>query len=338
MSKKILITGGAGYIGSHVALKLLQRDYEISIIDNLANSSKEVIKRLQKLSGKYLKFIKTDLCDFSKLSQIFKKGEFWGVIHFAGLKAVGESVKEPLLYYDNNVSGSINLFKAMARAQCKNLIFSSSACVYGEPDQVPITEGFPLKPQNPYGHTKAMIEQIIKDLSKAHDFNSVILRYFNPVGAHESGEIGEDPNGVPNNLVPYIAQVAVGKLEVLSIYGNDYNTPDGTGVRDYIHISDLAEGHIKALEKLEKDNGVFIYNLGTGRGYSVLEVLKAFEKAVGKELPYKFSPRRPGDAAAVYADSALAKKDLGWEAKLGIEEMCEDSWRWQSKNPDGYGK
>ncbi len=335
--RKILVTGGSGYIGSHVCVELLENNYDLVVVDNLSNSSMESLKRVEELTKKKIEFHIVDLRDEIKLNTVFEKNDFTDVIHFAGLKAVGESVEKPLLYYENNVEGSINLFKLMQKFGVNNLVFSSSACVYGEPKKVPITEKSEIKPQNPYGQSKAMVEQIIKDIQVANNnFNAIILRYFNPVGAHKSGMIGEDPNGIPNNLVPYIAQVAVGKREFLNVYGNDYETIDGTGVRDYIHISDLADGHIKALIKLNENPGIVIYNLGTGKGYSVLEMLEAFEKACGKNIPYKFAKRRSGDAPSVFTDPSLANKDLNWKATRGINEMCEDVWRWQSQNPNGY--
>ena len=335
--KNILVTGGSGYIGSHVCVELLNNDYEVKVIDNLINSSEESLKRVEKITGKKVTFKKVDLRDEHDLADIFDGTDFDAVIHLAGLKAVGESVEKPLLYYENNIVGSINLFDQMKRHGIDKIVFSSSACVYGEPDKVPITENFPIKPTNPYGQTKATIEQILKDISISDNkFSAVILRYFNPVGAHKSGLIGEDPGGIPNNLVPFIAQVAVGKLDYLQIYGDDYDTKDGTGVRDYIHVNDLAKAHIKALEKLDNGRGNKIYNIGTGKGYSVLEVLKAFEKAIGKNLPYKIAERRSGDAVIVYTDPSLANKELSWTAEKTIDEMCEDVWRWQSKNPNGY--
>lgn len=334
---KILVTGGAGYIGSHTCIELLNAGYEVVVLDNLINSSEESLKRVQKLTGKQLTFCNVDLLDLEGVRSVFKQHDFQTVIHFAALKAVGESVKQPLRYYNNNISGTINLCTAMEEAGVKNIVFSSSATVYGDPHKVPITEDFPLSTTNPYGSTKLMMEMILKDLNIADSsWNIALLRYFNPIGAHKSGEIGEDPNGIPNNLVPYISQVAVGKLKELSVYGNDYPTPDGTGVRDYIHVVDLAIGHVKAVEKLEEKPGVVIYNLGTGRGYSVLEVIDAFKKASGRDIPYKLVDRRPGDVAECYADPALAKNELGWVAEKDIEEMCEDSWRWQSQNPNGF--
>lgn len=334
---KIIVTGGAGYIGSHTCLELLEADHEVIVIDNLSNSSKESLRRIQKLSGKSLTFHQVDLLDTPSLETVFKQEKADAVIHFAGLKAVGESVEQPLLYYENNIIGTLNLCEVMEKTGPMNIVFSSSATVYGDPETVPITEDFPLSATNPYGRTKLMIEEILRDLHEANDeWNAAILRYFNPVGAHPSGEIGEDPSDIPNNLMPYIAQVAVGKLPELSVYGDDYPTRDGTGVRDYIHVVDLSVGHLKALEKLEGDPGVMTYNLGTGRGYSVLEMVEAFRKASGKEIPYKIVGRRPGDIAECYADPTKAEKELDWKAGRGLDDMCEDTWRWQSKNPVGY--
>ncbi|MDR3216523.1 MAG: UDP-glucose 4-epimerase GalE [Clostridiaceae bacterium] len=335
MKKKILVTGGTGYIGSHTVVELIANGYDTVILDNLSNSKEAVIDRLYKITGKKVKFYQADLCDKPAVAEIFKKENFTDVIHFAGLKAVGESVSKPLYYYRNNIYGTINLLECMREAGVKNIVFSSSATVYGDPERVPITENFPLSATNPYGQTKLMIEQILRDIYRADpSFNIALLRYFNPIGAHESGLIGEDPNGIPNNLAPYITKVAAGKLQKISVFGNDYPTPDGTGVRDYIHVVDLAKGHIAALKKID-GAGLLTVNLGTGKGYSVLDVIKAFSKAVGRELPYVFTARRPGDIAVCYADPSLAKKLLGWEAKAGIEKMAEDGWRWQLQNPDG---
>jgi UDP-glucose 4-epimerase len=332
---KILITGGAGYIGSHTCLELLKKDFEIVVVDNLCNSKEESLKRVEQLAGKALDFHKVDILDNDSLNSVFRDASFDAVIHFAGLKAVGESVTDPLIYYHNNVIGTISLCEVMIKHNVKNLVFSSSATVYGDPPKVPITEDFPLFPANPYGRTKLIIEEILRDLHRADNaWNIVLLRYFNPVGADQSGRIGEDPNGIPNNL--YISQVAVGKLPFLSVFGNDYPTTDGTGIRDYIHVVDLALGHIKALDKLISNPGVITYNLGTGRGYSVLEIVNAFEKISGNKIHYSITKRRPGDIASCYADPSLARKELGWYAKRDIEDMCADSWRWQSKNPDGY--
>ena len=334
---KILVTGGAGYIGSHTCLELLGNDYEVAVVDNLSNSKEESLKRVMLLAGKRLEFYKVDLLDRGSLNDIFEKTSFDAVIHFAGLKAVGESVYSPLSYYKNNVAGTIALCEVMIKHNIKNLIFSSSCTVYGNPNKLPITEDFPLLPTNPYGRTKLIIEDILRDLHRAdHTWNIVILRYFNPVGAHKSGRIGEDPNGIPNNLFPFISQVAIGKLPFLSVFGDDYPTPDGTGIRDYIHITDLALGHLKALERISSNPGIVTLNLGTGRGYSVLEIVTAFERAAGKRIPYRITGRRPGDIALAYADPSLAKKELGWSAERGLDEMCADSWRWQSNNPNGY--
>lgn len=334
----ILVTGGAGYIGSHTCLELLKAGYEVVVVDNLCNSSEEAVKRVEKIAGKPVKFYQADILDREALNKIFDNEEVDSVIHFAGLKAVGESVAKPLEYYHNNITGTLILCDVMRNHGVKNIVFSSSATVYGDPAFVPITEECPKgQITNPYGQTKSMLEQILTDFHVADpEWNVVLLRYFNPIGAHESGLIGEDPKGIPNNLVPYIAQVAVGKLQCLGVFGNDYPTHDSTGVRDYIHVVDLAVGHVKALKKIEEKAGVCIYNLGTGKGYSVLDVVKAYEKACGKEIKYEIKPRRPGDIATCYADASKAKKELGWEAERGIEEMCADSWRWQSANPNGY--
>ena len=335
----ILVTGGAGYIGSHTCVELLEADYEIIVVDNLSNSCEESLRRVEKITGKTIPFVKADLCDSEATRALFENHTgIDAVIHFAGLKAVGESVRKPLEYYTNNLVSTLNVLNAMREFGVKNFVFSSSATVYGDPASVPIRESFPTGgTTNPYGTTKLFLEQILIDYCKAApELNVAILRYFNPIGAHESGLIGEDPNGIPNNLVPYIAQVAVGKLEKLHVYGDDYNTPDGTGVRDYIHVVDLAKGHVAALKKLETKCGLFIVNLGTGNGYSVLDVLHAYEKACGKTLPYVVDPRRDGDIAACYAEPEKARAEMGWEAKLGIEEMCASSWKWQSGNPNGY--
>ncbi len=335
----ILVTGGAGYIGSHTCAELLQAGYEIIVVDNLSNSKETSLERVKEITGKPFGFYKADLLDREALEDIFAQEDIDAVIHFAGLKAVGESVSIPLRYYHNNITGTLNLCEVMQKYNVKNLVFSSSATVYGDPHKVPITEDFPLSVTNPYGRTKLMIEEILRDLYVSDAaWNVAILRYFNPIGAHISGRIGEDPNGIPNNLVPYIAQVAVGKLKELHVFGNDYPTPDGTGIRDYIHVVDLALGHLKALEKLKTDPGVVTYNLGTGQGYSVLEMADAFSKASGKAIPYKITDRRPGDIAACYADSSKAREELGWSAHKGLDEMCADSWRWQSDNPNGYSE
>lgn len=334
----ILVAGGAGYIGSHTCVELLNAGYEVVVVDNLYNSSEEALKRVETITGKAVTFYQVDLLDKPALDDVFKKESISSVINFAGLKAVGESVRKPLEYYHNNITGTLNLCDVMRNHGVKNIIFSSSATVYGDPAFVPITEECPKgQITNPYGQTKGMLEQILTDLHVADpEWNVVLLRYFNPIGAHESGLIGEDPKGIPNNLVPYIAQVAVGKLERLGVFGNDYPTHDGTGVRDYIHVVDLAKGHVKALKKLTPGSGVSIYNLGTGNGYSVLDVLHAYEKACGKALPYEIKERRAGDIATCYCDATKAKNELGWVAEKGIEDMCADSWRWQSSNPDGY--
>lgn len=333
----ILVTGGSGYIGSHACVELLNKGFEVVVIDNLSNSSKESLKRVEMITGKKIKFYIADLKDKEPLEKIFNENKIDAVMHFAGLKAVGESSSIPLKYYSNNIIGTLNLCEVMQKYNVKNLVFSSSATVYGSPKTVPITEDFPLDATNPYGRTKLMIEQMLRDIYNADkSLNIAILRYFNPIGAHPSGLIGEDPNGIPNNLVPYITQVAVGKLNKLYVYGNDYNTKDGTGVRDYIHVVDLVIGHIKALEKLKTNPGLIIYNLGTGRGFSVLEMIETFKKVTGREIPYEIVGRRPGDIAVCYADTSLAYKELGFKAQRGILEMCEDSWRWQIKNPNGY--
>ncbi len=336
---KILVTGGAGYIGSHTVVLLHEAGYTPVVVDNLLNSKEESLKRVEKITGKNTKFYKVDLLDEKALDGIFEAEKPEAVIHFAGLKAVGESTQIPLTYYHNNLTGTFNLVASMKKHGCNKLVFSSSATVYGTPKSVPISEDFDLSATNPYGQTKLMIENILRDICKADkEFNVALLRYFNPIGAHESGLIGEDPKGIPNNLLPYVAQVAVGKLKQLSVFGNDYPTKDGTGVRDYIHVVDLAAGHIKAIEKLCSNPGIVTYNLGTGNGYSVLEIVKAFEKASGKAVPYRIVDRRPGDIAECYANPEKAKTELGWQAKYGIEKMCEDSWRWQSNNPNGYGE
>ncbi len=334
----ILVAGGAGYIGSHTCVELLNAGYGVVVVDNLYNSSEEALKRVEKITGKTVTFYEVDLLDKEALNSVFEKEQIESVINFAGLKAVGESVRKPLEYYHNNITGTLNLCDVMRSHGVKNIIFSSSATVYGDPAFIPITEECPKgQITNPYGQTKGMLEQILTDLHVADpEWNVVLLRYFNPIGAHESGLIGEDPKGIPNNLVPYIAQVAVGKLASLGVFGNDYPTHDGTGVRDYIHVVDLAKGHVKALKKLAPGSGVSIYNLGTGNGYSVLDVLHAYEKACGKTLPYEIKPRRAGDIATCYCDASKARDELGWVAEKGIEDMCADSWRWQSSNPNGY--
>ncbi|MCK4725689.1 MAG: UDP-glucose 4-epimerase GalE [Anaerolineales bacterium] len=334
---RILVTGGAGYIGSHTCVELLQAGYEVVVIDNLSNSKEESLIRVQELTGKSLEFHQLDLADFTGLERIFKSRPVDAVIHFAGLKAVGESVGKPLHYYANNVGGTVTLCQVMQTQGVRNLVFSSSCTVYGEPRTVPIQEDFPRSATNPYGRTKLMIEDILSDLHVADtSWNIALLRYFNPVGAHPSGRIGEDPHGIPNNLVPYIAQVAVGKLPELKVFGDDYPTPDGTGVRDYIHVIDLAVGHLRALEKLQTNPGVVPYNLGTGQGDSVLQFVAAFERVCGKKIHYKIVARRPGDVPISYADPAKAERELQWKAARGIDEMCADVWRWQTMNPDGY--
>ena len=335
----ILVTGGAGYIGSHTCVELLNAGYDVVVADNLYNSSKKAVDRVEQITGKKLKFYEVDLLDQPKVKEIFDKEEIEAVIHFAGLKAVGESVHKPLEYYNNNITGTLILCDEMRKHGVKNIVFSSSATVYGDPAQIPITEKCPKgEITNPYGRTKGMLEQILTDLHTADpEWNVMLLRYFNPIGAHESGLIGEDPKGIPNNLVPYIAQVAIGKLDHLNVFGNDYDSPDGTCVRDYIHVVDLADGHVKALDKLSKEQGgVWIYNLGTGVGYSVLDVINAFEEANNLKINYVFKERRAGDVPQCYADSSKAERELGWKAKYGIREMCEDSWRWQKNNPNGY--
>lgn len=335
--KTILVTGGAGYIGSHTVVELLNSGYEVVIVDNLINSNIKVLDRIQSICQKRPIFYNCDILDKVSLETVFQKHNFYAVIHFAALKAVGESVREPQRYYTNNVSGSLTLFNVMAKYDVKKIVFSSSATVYGDPHSVPITEEFPLSATNPYGQTKLMMEQILRDIYVAdHQWSIGILRYFNPVGAHSSGLIGEDPNGIPNNLMPYISQVAVGKLECLSVFGNDYPTHDGTGVRDYIHVVDLAQGHLKALEYLEANGGELIVNLGTGTGYSVLDVIKAFEAASGRAINYQIKPRRSGDVAKCFANPAKALELLGWQTRYGLEQMCRDSWNWQQKNPQGY--
>ncbi len=335
---RVLVTGGAGYIGTHTCVELLMTGYEVIIADNLCNSKETAVERVKKITGKNVKFYKLDLLDRESLEKVFVDENIDCVIHFAGLKAVGESVSIPLKYYHNNLTGTFILCELMQKYGVKNLVFSSSATVYGDPVSVPISEDFSLSATNPYGKTKLMIEDILKDLHFAdNSWNIALLRYFNPIGAHISGTIGEDPNGIPNNLIPYITQVAVGKHKEVKVFGNDYDTMDGTGVRDYIHVVDLAKGHVKAIEKLAKDHiGIRPYNLGTGTGYSVLQMIKAFSKACGKDIPYKIVERRPGDIAACYACTDRARIELNWAAEKGIDEMCADSWRWQSQNPEGY--
>ncbi|MEP0004990.1 MAG: UDP-glucose 4-epimerase GalE [Balneola sp.] len=333
----ILVTGGAGYIGSHTVLELLELGNEVIVVDNLSNSSKESLNRVESITGKSPIFYEQDLLDRAALENVFSSHKIDSVIHFAGYKAVGESVQKPMMYYQNNLDSTLILCEVMKKFDVKNLVFSSSATVYGDPESVPITEESSLTATNPYGRTKLFIEYILKDLYTSDDsWNIALLRYFNPVGAHKSGLIGEDPNDIPNNLMPYVSQVAVGKLKQLSVFGDDYPTPDGTGVRDYIHVVDLALGHLKAIDKLRSAPGLVIYNLGTGKGTSVLDMIKAFENASGKKVDYKIGPRRSGDIATCYADPAKAEKELGWKAERGIKEMCEDAWKWQSENPNGY--
>lgn len=334
--KNILVTGGAGFIGSHTCVELLNENYNIVILDNLSNSKEGAIERIKTITGKEVKFYKVDLMNLFETEKVFEENQIDAVIHFAGFKAVGESVQKPLEYYENNIGGTFNLIKAMKKYNVKNIVFSSSATVYGVNNKVPYTEDMPTSATNPYGYTKVMIEQILSDIAVSEpEWSIVALRYFNPIGAHESGLIGENPNGIPNNLVPYIAQVALGKLDALRVFGDDYDTPDGTGVRDYIHVTDLAKGHLAALKYVEGNPGFQPINLGTGKGSSVLEVLHAYEKACGKELPYNVTPRRAGDIAESYAQTGLAKKLLNWEAKLDIEKMCQDSWNFTIKNPEG---
>ena len=334
----ILVTGGAGYIGSHTVVELQNAGYDVVVLDNLSNASEKALDRVSKITGKPVKFYKADILDRDALNDIFDKETIESCIHFAGLKAVGESVVKLWEYYENNIAGTLTLIDVMRKHNVKNIIFSSSATVYGDPAQIPITEECPKgQCTNPYGWTKSMLEQVLTDIQKADpEWNVMLLRYFNPIGAHKSGTIGENPNGIPNNLMPYITQVAVGKLKELGVFGNDYDTPDGTGVRDYIHVVDLAKGHVKALKKIEENPGLAIYNLGTGMGCSVLDIVKNFEAATGVKIPYVIKPRRAGDIATCYCDASKAEKELGWKAENGIREMCEDSWRWQSNNPQGY--
>ncbi len=335
----ILVTGGAGYIGSHICVELLNAGYDVVVVDNFSNSKSESLRRVEMITGKYLKLYPVDLLHKDRLENVFMENQFEAVIHLAGHKAVGESVNFPLNYYQNNMMGTVNLCEVMKLYGVKNLVFSSSATVYGVPDQMPITERMPLGAVHPYGRTKQMIEEILRDLYESDPTWSIaLLRYFNPVGAHESGLIGEDPNGVPNNLMPYISQVAIGKMAYLKIYGDDYPTRDGTGVRDYIHVVDLSRGHLKALEKVTISSGVDTFNLGTGKGCSVIEMVETFERASGKAVPYRVTARRPGDISECYADPTKAKEQLGWQAKLGIEAMCADTWKWQQENPNGYEK
>lgn len=334
----VLVTGGACYIGIHTVVELQNAGYDVVVLDNLSNASEKALDRVSKITGKPVKFYKADILDRDALNNIFDKETIESCIHFAGLKAVGESVVKPWEYYENNIAGTLTLVDVMRKHNVKNIIFSSSATVYGDPAQIPITEECPKgQCTNPYGWTKSMLEQVLTDIQKADpEWNVMLLRYFNPIGAHKSGTIGENPNGIPNNLMPYITQVAVGKLKELGVFGNDYDTPDGTGVRDYIHVVDLAKGHVKALKKIGENPGLAIYNLGTGKGYSVLDIVKNFEAATGVKIPYVIKPRRAGDIATCYCDASKAEKELGWKAENGIREMCEDSWRWQSNNPQGY--
>ena len=334
----ILVTGGAGYIGSHTCVELQNAGYDVVVLDNLSNASEKSLDRVEALTGKKVTFYKGDILDRDILNKIFAEQKIDSCIHFAGLKAVGESVAKPWEYYNNNIAGTLTLVDVMRQNGCKNIIFSSSATVYGDPAEIPITENCPKgQCTNPYGWTKSMLEQILSDIYKAdNEWNVILLRYFNPIGAHKSGLIGEDPKGIPNNLLPYVAQVAIGKLQCINVFGDDYDTPDGTGVRDYIHLVDIARGHVKAIQKLADKDGVNIYNLGTGKGYSVLDVIHAFEKACGKKLPYVIKPRRAGDIATCYSKCDKAAAELGWTAQYDIDEMCADSWNWQTKNPNGY--
>lgn len=335
---KILVTGGAGFIGSHTVVELAAEGHDVVILDNLCNASRKVLGRLKEITGKEFPFYEADIRDRGELTRIFREEKPEAVIHFAGLKAVGESVRLPWEYYENNIGGTLTLLDVMRGNDCRNIIFSSSATVYGDPAEIPITEACPKGTcTNPYGWTKSMLEQVLTDMQKADPaWNVVILRYFNPIGAHKSGRIGENPGGIPNNLMPYITQVAVGRLEKLHVFGNDYNTPDGTGVRDYIHVVDLAKGHVSALKKLAPGSGLSVYNLGTGIGYSVLDIVRNFEEATGIAIPYVIDERRPGDIAVCYSSAEKAREELGWKAENGIREMCEDAWRWQSGNPNGY--
>ena len=333
----VLLTGGAGYIGSHTCVVLLENGYDVVVVDNLCNSSEESLRRVEKITGQPVAFYRSDLRDETAMNDIFRRHSIDAVLHFAGLKSVAESVDQPLAYYANNINSTLVLCAVMQKHEVKNFVFSSSATVYGNPETVPIDENAPVRPFNPYGRTKLFIEEILKDLyATDNSWNIALLRYFNPVGAHPSGRIGEDPADIPNNLMPYVSQVAVGKLPELQVFGNDYDTPDGTGVRDYIHVVDLAAGHLKALEKLKTGPGLVTYNLGTGKGYSVLEMVTAFEKACGKKVPYKIVSRRSGDIGTCYADTSFAEKELSWQSRLGIDAMCADAWRWQSANPKGY--
>lgn len=335
---RVLVTGGAGYIGSHTCVELLAAGHELVVVDSLSNSKEESLRRVREIAGRDFRFVKADLRDRAALDAVFRDQPIEAVIHFAGLKAVGESVEKPLEYYDNNIGGTLTLCQAMATAGVKSIVFSSSATVYGDPASVPIREQFPLSATNPYGRSKLFIEEILRDLHVSDPaWRCILLRYFNPVGAHPSGRIGEDPNGIPNNLMPFVAQVAIGKRPQLRVFGNDYPTPDGTGVRDYIHVVDLARGHLAALNRLNDQPGTLVYNLGTGHGYSVLEMVAAFERASGRPIPYEIVARRPGDIATCYADPAKARDELGWQAEFGIDAMVRDAWRWQSDNPNGFG-
>lgn len=337
---QILVTGGAGYIGSHTCVELLNAGYDVIVVDNLYNSNQKAIDRIEQITQKKVKFYKEDILDKEALKKIFSENQIDAVIHFAGLKAVGESVQKPVEYYTVNIAGTLNLIDVMRTYGCKNIIFSSSATVYGEPAQIPITEACPKGIcTNPYGWTKWMLEQILTDVHTSDpEWNVILLRYFNPIGAHESGLIGEDPKGIPNNLLPYVAQVAIGKLKCVGVFGNDYDTPDGTGVRDYIHVVDLAKGHVKALDKIKEKAGCKVYNLGTGKGYSVLDVIHAFSKACGHDIPYEIKPRRAGDIATCYSKCDLAREELGWQAEYDLDAMCASSWKWQTMNPNGYNE
>ncbi len=337
---QILVTGGAGYIGSHTCVELLNAGYDVIVVDNLYNSNQKAIDRIEQITQKKVKFYKEDILDKEALKKIFSENQIDAVIHFAGLKAVGESVQKPVEYYTVNIAGTLNLIDVMRTYGCKNIIFSSSATVYGEPAQIPITEACPKGTcTNPYGWTKWMLEQILTDVHTSNpEWNVILLRYFNPIGAHESGLIGEDPKGIPNNLLPYVAQVAIGKLKCVGVFGNDYDTPDGTGVRDYIHVVDLAKGHVKALDRIKEKAGCKVYNLGTGKGYSVLDVIHAFSKACGHDIPYEIKPRRVGDIATCYSKCDLAREELGWQAEYDLDAMCASSWKWQTMNPNGYNE
>ncbi|EDQ90816.1 uncharacterized protein MONBRDRAFT_18222 [Monosiga brevicollis MX1] len=338
MARKILVTGGAGYIGTHTCIELIAAGFEVIIVDNLINASRVAVERVEEIVGQKITFLEIDLLDKEAIDKVFAEHEFFAVIHFAGLKAVGESTQKPWLYYHNNITGTLNLLDSMKQHKCFNLVFSSSATVYGDPKYLPLDEKHPVGAcTNPYGKTKYFIEEMCRDMAKADSqWNIVLLRYFNPIGAHASGRIGEDPQGIPNNLLPFVAQVAAGRRPHVNVFGDDYDTPDGTGVRDYIHVVDLALGHVASLRKLEKPCGCVVYNLGTGKGVSVLEMIKAFGKAAGRDIPYQIAPRRPGDIASCYADASAAKKDLDWVATRTVEQACEDSWRWQSNNPNGF--